>query len=143
MTVDNALTIRPAVENLSTLAASNVALNVTFSDGLRVESASWPDGTCTVGTNAINCQRASLAAGSQVAIDIRLTALSTGSQSYDATIASSDIDRDESNNSATGTVTVSSATASSGDDSDSGGGAMNLLWLLLAGLIRLGLSRRH
>jgi hypothetical protein len=142
VTVDNAVSIRPTVENLSSLGATNVALNISFSDGLRVDSASWPGGTCTVGPTSVDCQRASLAAQSEVAIDIDVTALTAGSQSYSATIASSEVDRDESNNSATGTVTVS-ATGGSGNDSDSGGGAVNLIWLILLAVGGLLRRRMH
>ncbi len=139
VTVDNAVTIRPTVENQSSLGATNVSLNVSFSSGLRVESASWPDGTCTVSATTIDCQRASLGAQSQVTVDIRLTAVTVGAQTYSATIASGEVDRDESNNSATGAVTV--AAVGGGNDSDSGGGgAVNLLWLLFA---LAGLRRRR
>ena len=140
ITVDDAVSIQPTVENVSSLDATDVALSISFSAGLRVDSASWPGGACTVSAAAVDCQRASLAAQSQAAVDIRVTALAAGSQSYSATVVSSEVDRDQSNNSGTGTVTVS-AIGGNGNDSDSGGGAVNLIWLLL--LAVGGLRRRH
>jgi hypothetical protein len=137
VTVDNTVSIRPSVDNLSSLAATDVQFSVTFSSGLRVESASLPGGSCTVSASAVDCQLASVAAQSQVAADIELTGTTVGTQSYSASVSTSDVDRDTGNNSASGTISVSSVGSGNNTDSDSGGGAMSLLLLLFATLLRL------
>lgn len=142
VTLNDTVSIRPSVENKSSFGATNVALSISFSSGLRVDSASWPNGTCSVSASTVSCERSSFAAQSDVAVDIQLTAVSVGSQSYNATVSADEVDRDEGNNSVTGTVTVSEAPASgdggtSGSDSGGGGGALSLVWLLLTVLVRL------
>jgi uncharacterized repeat protein (TIGR01451 family) len=143
VTVDDTVSIGPIAENLSTLEATNVVLSIAFSSGLRVESASWPNGSCTITGGTVECLRASFAAQSQAVVDIQLTAISTGSQTYTATISASETDTDQSNNTVTGTVTVSAASTNNpgtnennASDSDSGGGAFGLLWLGLLAVIR-------
>lgn len=141
VTVDNTVTIRPIVENVSTLGATNVALSISFSGGLRVDSASWPGGGCSITATSVDCQLASLAAQSQVTVDIQLTATAVGSQSYSASVSLSEVDRNTNNNSATGIVTVTSPGGS--NNNDSGGGALSLFWLMLVAAIRrMGLARR-
>jgi hypothetical protein len=134
--VDNSTTIRPTVENTSSLAASNVVLNITFSSGLRVDSASWPGGTCTVGTGTVDCQAASLGAQSSVMLEFRVTATAVGSRSYTATVSSSEADANAANNEATGSITVQASQSGSGSDSG-GGGLFGPMLLLLMALARL------
>ena len=140
VTVDSATTITPTVENQSTLTATGVSLDVSFSSGLRVDSASWPNGTCTVGAGSIACQAASLNAQSSATIEIALTATSVGAQTYSATVSSSEADLDESNNAATGTVNVAAAGSNNsnpGSAGGGGGGSVGPFWLALVVLIRM------
>jgi len=136
VTIDSAAVVRPNIENLSDLSATGVVLSVSFSSGLRVDSASWPVGTCTVSDGAVECQAASLDAQSSATLEIAVTAMALGSQTYDVNIASSEVDLDESNNVATGTVTVVAKDGSNADPDGGGGGSVSLLWLALAALVR-------
>lgn len=138
VTIDSAAVVRANIENLSDLNSTGVVLNVSFSSGLRVDSASWPIGTCTVGDGIVACQAASLDAQSSATLEVSVTAMELGSQTYDATIASSEVDLDESNNAATGTVTVVAQSGGDTSDPDSGGGgSVGPIWLLLVMFIRL------
>jgi hypothetical protein len=139
--INSSTVIRPQLENLSVIDATNVVLDVTFSSGLRVDSASWSIGACTIGTDTVQCTGTSLAAQSSATIDISVTAAAIGSQTYTATVSSNEVDRDESNNESTGAVTVRSE---AGDPDAGGGGAVGPIWLFLALLIRLiGTANRH
>ena len=137
VTVDSATTITPILENQSTLTATGVTLDVSFSSGLRVDSASWPNGTCTVGAGSIACQAASLEAQSSATIEIALTATSVGAQTYNATVSSSEADLDESNNAATGTVNVAAAGNNNSNPGSGGGGSVAPFWLVLILLTRI------
>ena len=137
VTVDSATTITPIVENQSTLTATGVTLDVSFSSGLRVDSASWPNGTCTVSAGSIACQAASLGAQSSATIEVALTATSVGAQTYSATVSSSEADLDESNNAATGTVNVAAAGNNNSNPSSGGGGSVAPFWLVLILLTRI------
>jgi hypothetical protein len=139
--LNGAVTIRPSIENNSSLPATNLTLTVSFSGGLRVDGASWADGTCSLGASSLTCQRSSLAAGSSVSLEIRLTATATGSQTYNGTVAASEVDANESDNRISGTIGVSGG--SSGQAESGGGGAVNLFWMLLAAFFGRVARRRR
>ena len=126
----------PRIENISTLAAKNLILSISFSGGLRVDTASWPNGSCTVGAGSVTCQLASLAAGASAALDLQFTAIATGSQTYSASVSSSEADVNTSDNSASGTVTVTSGGSTGGSTDSGGGGSLSLLFLLISLLSR-------
>ena len=140
--VDSAVAISPRIENVSTLTASNLSLSVSVPVGLRVDSASWPNGTCTVGSGSVTCQLSTLAAGSSASLDLRFTAIATGTQTYTASVSSSEADVNSSDNRVSGTVTVSSGT-STGGGSDSGGGAFGLLWAFLLTIVAVSARLRR
>ena len=139
--LDGTVAISPRIENNSSLPATDLALTVTFSSGLRVDSASWPNGTCSVGTGSVTCQRSSLAAGSSVSLDIRLTATATGSQNYNGTVSSAEADTNETDNRVSGTISVSGGNSSPAESG--GGGVINILWMLLAAFVGRAARRRY
>jgi hypothetical protein len=138
--LDSTVSVSPRVENVSTLAATNLTLSISHSGGLRVDSATWPNGTCTIGAGSVTCQRSNLAAGSNVSLDLQFTAIATGSQTYSASVSSSEADVNTSDNSASGTVTVSGSGTVGGGSDSGGGGSVSLLFLLI-GL--LGRSKQY
>lgn len=141
VTLNSPVAISPRVENISSVAATNPVVTLSFAAGLRVDSASWPNGTCSVGAGSVTCQRANLAAGSSASLDIQFTATAAGSQAYSASVSASEADANSSDNSASGTVTVSGG---GGGGSDSGGGgAFGLLWALLVASISVALRARR
>ena len=133
-TLDRTVTLSPRIENVSTVDASDVTLTMTFAGGLRVESASWTGGTCSTTNTTVDCQLTTLAAQSDAPAEIRLTAVSTGSQSFTASVASAEIEADDTDNNFTGSISVSEPTSSNSDGG--GGGALDLLWLLSILLLR-------
>jgi hypothetical protein len=136
--LNGTVALSPRIDNASTLDATSVALTVSHSAGLRVDSASWPNGTCSIGTGSVTCQRAILAAGASVSLDIQFTVTAGGSQTYTVSASSSEPDSSTGDNSRTGTITVSG-----GGGSDGGGGTFGLLWSLLAAtVVALARSRR-
>jgi hypothetical protein len=132
--LDESVTIRPNVENRATIAASNVVLTVTPDAGLRIDSASWAAGTCSIAGNVLTCQAGSLAAGASDQLQIDLTGISEGNQGYAMSVTADEVDRNNANNSANGQVTVGSG-SSGGNVNNSGGGSFGLLFLMLLALV--------
>lgn len=120
------------IENTSILDASGVTLAITFSSGLRVDSASWSLGSCTVGTGRVDCDAASFAALSNVTLSLGVTGTTEGSKSINFSMSSTEAEADPANNTASATVNVGAPP----QEESSGGGAG--LWLLpLLGLFAL------
>jgi uncharacterized repeat protein (TIGR01451 family) len=120
------------LENTSILDASGVALAITLSPGLRVDSASWALGACTVSNTQVDCEGATFAALSNVTLSLGITATTEGSKTINFSMSSTEAEADTANNTASATVNV---TAPSQEES-SGGGAG--LWLLpLLGLLAI------
>jgi uncharacterized repeat protein (TIGR01451 family) len=120
------------LENTSILDATGVALAITLSPGLRVDSASWALGACTVSNTRIDCEGASFAALSNTTLSLGITATTEGAKTISFSLSSTEAEADTANNSASATVNV---TAPSQEES-SGGGAG--LWLLpLLGLLAI------
>jgi len=126
------------IENTSILDATGVTLAITFSSGLRVDSASWSLGSCTVSASRVECDAASFAALSNVTLSLGVTGTTEGSKSINFSMSSTEAEADPANNTASATVNISAPPAE-----ESGGGAG--LWLLpLLGLFairRRGLRR--
>lgn len=126
------------IENTSVLDATGVALAITFSSGLRVDSASWSLGSCTVSASRVDCDAASLAALSNVTLSLGVTGTTEGSKSINFSMSSTEAEADPANNTASATVNVGAP-----PQEESGGGAG--LWLVpLLGLFairRRGLRR--
>lgn len=137
--VNGSTTVTATLQNLSTLAATNVSLSVSLAAGLQADSASWSIGTCTVAAQQVDCQASNFDGQSSSDLSITATALSLGSQSVTASLSSADADADPSNNNASGSVNVVSPDG--GNDDESGGGTTNPLLLILLALA--GLTGRY
>ena len=139
--VNQSTTLRPRIENRSSLAASNVLVTITPSAGLRLDSGSWSAGSCAVVNDAIECATASLAPNASRTISVQATGVAEGSQSYAITANADETDRDTSNNEDSGQVNVGDQPPPGSGDEDSGGGSLGLGGLLvMLGLVAI--SRR-
>ncbi|MCP4301464.1 MAG: GlyGly-CTERM sorting domain-containing protein, partial [Gammaproteobacteria bacterium] len=129
-------TIRPNIENRSSIVATNVKLTVTPDSGISIDSASWSPGSCSITDSVVTCQAASLGPQSSDLLELVVTGLSQGSQSYAMAVSAAEDDRNTSNNNTSGQVSVGTgATAPPGNSNDSGGGSfgwLSLLFLMLA-----------
>jgi hypothetical protein len=129
-------TIRPNIENRSSIVATNVTVTVTPDSGISIDSASWSPGNCSIADGVVTCQADSLGPQSSDLLQLGVTGLSQGSQSYAMAVSAAEDDRNTSNNDASGQVSVgSAATAPPSNSSDSGGGSfgwLSVLFLMLA-----------
>ena len=123
VSLNESTTILPSVENRSSISATGVTVTVTPSAGISLDSASWSAGSCSIAANIVTCQASSLAAQSNDSLQIALTAITEGNQSYTVTVDATENDRDTANNNASGQVSVGSVT------SEDDGGAGSLGWL--------------
>ncbi len=139
--VDSSTTVTATLENLSTLAASNVSLSVSLAAGLQADSATWSIGTCTVAAQQVDCTASNFDAQSSSSFSVTAMALVTGSQDVTASLSSADADADPSNNSATAAVNV--VTPNDGGDDDGGGGGTTNPLLLLVMVLAGSLGRRY
>lgn len=137
--LNGSTTLRPTVENRSSIAATNVSLTITPDAGIGIDSASWSAGSCSITDNVATCQTGSIAAQSTVQLQIGVTGTSEGSRSYSMSVDAAETDRNVTNNDVDGQLTVGVATTSPpGGDSDSGGGSfgwLSLLFLILTALL--------
>ncbi len=142
--LNQAATLRPRVENQSSIVASDAVITVAIAAGLRIDSATWPVGDCTVSGGEVRCTAPSLAANSTTTIDVQVTAVAEGQHTYSTSAAAGETDRDSSNNesSAQVTVTEASTTAPPDNEEDSGGGSMGLVSLLFLCVVTV-LVRGH
>ena len=142
--LNQAVTLRPQVENRASIAANDAVITVTSTAGLRIDSATWAVGNCTVSGGDARCTATRLAANSSTAIDVQVTAVAEGQQTYTVSATASETDRDSSNNDRSVQVTVSGASGSppAGDD-DSGGGSIGLASLLLLGTMLVLIRARE
>ena len=132
LSVNQSTGLTALLENTSILDATGVTLTITWSSGLRVDSASWPLGACTVDSTRVDCSGANFPALSNTALSLGVTALTEGSKTISFSMSSTEDEANPANNSASATVNV---TAPAPQES-SGGGAG--LWLLpLLGLFAL------
>ena len=132
LSLDQSTGLTALLENTSILDATGVALAITLSPGLRVDTASWALGACTVSNTRIDCEGASFAALSNTTLSLGITATTEGAKTISFSLSSTEAEADTANNSASATVNV---TAPSQEES-SGGGAG--LWLLpLLGLLAI------
>lgn len=134
--LDQSTTVSGTLDNLSQFDATGVDLSVTVNDDLRINSASWSIGSCTVTAQQIDCQSSNFAAQSSATVSIGVTGIDTGSKGYTLTLSSNEADADPRNNSVTGSVQVNEA------NGDEGGGTTGPLFLCLLGLITLIFRRR-
>ena len=120
-------TIRPSIENRASISATGVTVTVTPSAGISLDSASWSAGSCSIAANIVTCQASSLAAQSSGSLQIALTAISEGSQSYTVTVDATESDRDTANNNASGMVNVDAVAS----EEEAGAGSLGWLSVLL------------
>ena len=135
LTLNASTTIRPNIENRSSISATGITVTVTPDAGIRIDSASWSPGSCSIASNVLTCQAASLAAQSSDALQIAVTGISEGNQSYAMTVSATETDRNSANNNASGQVNVGPVGGGGADGS--GGGSFGWLTLLLLILVRL------
>ena len=133
--VNQSTTIRPTIENRSSIAASNVAVNIAVDAGIRVDSASWTPGSCSISNNLVTCDADSLAAQASDTLQLGITGASEGSQSYTISVVAAETDRNTSNNEASGEVTVNPEVTTPPPDNSSGGGGGSIGWLSLLFLV--------
>lgn len=133
--IDTDTTVTVRLENLSTLAATNVSLSVTLADGLRASFASWPLGDCSVSAQQIDCEANRFDAQSSASLSISARAVALGLQDVSASVSSAEADADTSNNRASRDVNVVEPQVE--NDSGSGGGTTGPLFLLLVALAAL------
>ncbi len=139
-----AVTIRPVLENRSSLAATNVTLTITPDAGLRIDSISSPGGaSCGIDAGGVaSCQLATMPAQDSEPVDVRVTGIAEGSRSYTITATADETDRDMSNNDRAGQVTVGDPPPPPAPPEESGGGSFGWLSLLLLTLARAFLRPR-
>ncbi len=138
VTIDSTATARVTIENRATIAASSAAVTITAGTGIRLDSASWPAGGCSIAGSVATCTADSLAAQSVNRIDVGITGLTVGNRSLTIDAAATETDRDTGNNSVQASVTVNEQQSSGGGDSE-GGGVLGLLQIL--GLLAFALTR--
>jgi len=132
LSVDRSTGLTALLQNTSILDATGVTLTITWSSGLRVDSASWPLGACTVDSTRVDCTGANFPALSNTALSLGVTALTEGSKTISFSMSSTEDEADPANNTASATVNVSEPQ----QQESSGGGAG--LWLLpLLGLFAI------
>ncbi|MFK8052897.1 MAG: M12 family metallo-peptidase [Woeseiaceae bacterium] len=146
ITIDQQTTLRPRIDNLASISASDIVVTITPAADLRIDSVDWAAGTCTIDANngSASCEAASIGAQSNNAIDLQVTGTATGSLGYDVTVSAAETERNMTNNESTGNVTVNAVSNNNtgggsvtGGGDDSGGGSFGLFALLGLGLIRL------
>ena len=137
VTLDQSATINATLENRAILDATGVTLSISFGSGVRVDSATWTNGSCMVAAQQIDCQAASFANQSSSMLTVGLTGLTAGAQSYNVTLSSNEADADPVNNNVNGTVTVNDPAAEK-----SGGGAIGLPFLCILGVAAFMTRRR-
>ena len=139
VTLNQGTTARVTIDNDSSIAATSVEVSILPGPGIRIDSAGWSAGTCSVTGGNVTCDATSLAVQSSNTVNVQLTGLVEGSRSYSVNVSAGETDRNTSNNSAQGQVTVGEP------QSESGGGTFGLLEmmaLLMLLLARVG-TRLH
>lgn len=137
ITVGESVSIALNIDNVATIAATGVAVTLTPDAGIRIDTASWSPGSCTISGGVASCDAASLAAQSVNAVQLSVTGVTTGNQSYAIAVTSNEADRDPSNNNVSGQVRVN---AVSGDD---GGGGGSVDWITILMLMLVPAWRRR
>ena len=134
-TLNQSTTVRPSVENRSSIAATNVSVVITPDANIDLTAASWALGSCTIDSGVATCVAASVGAGATSTLDVSITGTAEGSISYSVSVAADETDRDTANNDSSANVTVGPVVTAPPppptSNDDSGGGAVNV-WLILA-----------
>jgi hypothetical protein len=130
LSLDQSTGLTALLENTSILDATGVTLDVDLSPGLRVDSASWPLGTCTVSNSRVDCEGATFPAQSNVTLSLGVTATTEGTKTINFSMASAQAEADPGNNTASATVNVGTPA-----QAESGGGSVGVWLLTLLGLL--------
>lgn len=120
------------LENTSILDATGVTLSISLSSGLRVDSASWPLGTCTVSNSQVDCEGTTFAAQSNTTLSLGVTATTEGTKTISFSMASAEAEADPDNNTASATLNVGAPA-----QEESGGGGAGVWLLPLLGMIAI------
>lgn len=143
--LNQSITLRPTVENLSSIAATNVVLSLTLNSNVRADSASWSAGSCEIDNSVVTCLADNLVTQSTNTLQLGVSGLAEGNQFYSMTVRAAETDRNMGNNDATGELNVIAAQAGGGSGAGSGSsGGGSLGWLSLLSLLVFSLksSRR-
>jgi len=132
--VDADTVINVPLSNVSILDATNIQLEVTIETGLRINSATWSLGNCTVAAQQIDCQANGFAAQSVSTLSISATGVTAGRRDVAVSLSAAEVDANPGNNS----VQVEVQVVTPKDDKDSGGGAGGIALLLLLTAMVLG-----
>ena len=147
VTVDQSATLQPGIDNQATIAANNVEVSITPDAGLRIDTASWPEGSCSLDAGVATCTAATLAAGATTNIELGVTGTAEGTHNYAVTVSADETDRDTSNNDASGAVTVNAVapppSGNGGPSNDDGGGGASGLASLAVLLFAIGFRLRR
>ena len=138
-------TLGASFTNTSALAATNVTVSVSLAAGLRADTATLSNGTCTVMPQQVDCTAAGLASQASASLSVGATGTVAGAQAYTVSVAATEADADPSNNSANGSVNVTSSSGGgtgNGGGEDDGGGSMGAVFLALLGSLLMGRRRR-
>ena len=136
LSLDQSSGLTALLENTSVLDATSVTLDVALSPGLRVDSASWPLGTCTVSNSRVDCEGATFPAQSNVTLSLGVTATTEGTKTINFSMSSAQAEADPGNNTASATVNVGAPA-----QAESGGGSAGVWLLTILGLLAIGRRR--
>lgn len=141
VTVGNSVSTTLNIDNLATIAATGVTITLTPTTGVRIDTASWSPGNCSISGGVASCDAANLGAQSVNAINLSVTGVTAGAESIAVAATSNEVDRDTSNNNVSGQIRVN---AVAGDDGG-GGGALDWITCLLLTLLPVArlLSQRR
>lgn len=134
--LNQSTTLRPTIENRSSIAATNVVATLTLNTNIRADSASWSVGSCNIDGQVVTCLADSLAAQSINTLQLGVSGVAEGNQFYSIAVSAAETDRNTTNNDATGELNVTAAPTgggSGGGASSSGSGSLN--WFSLLGLL--------
>ncbi len=104
----NAVTVSFDVSNNGTIAATNVAADVTLPNNVSFLSSGVTTGSCTNGAGSVNCLLGDIAAGSSSTVIVTSTTTAAGTGMFNATV-SADADGNPGNNQEIVQVTVEPA----------------------------------
>jgi hypothetical protein len=143
--LNQSTTLRPTIENRSSIAATDVVATLTLNSNIRADSASWPVGSCSIDAQVVTCLADSLAAQSINTLQLGVSGMAEGNQFYSVAVSAAETDRNTTNNDASGELNVTAAPSSGGSGggaSSDGGGSLS--WLSLLGLLLVAMrpSRR-
>jgi hypothetical protein len=127
------------VENNSSVLATDVRVDVTSSNGLRIDSLVSTDGSCSTAT----CTVATMSGFSILQIDVEMTGENEGAMAITANSTATEADVAPDDNTATIPVSViTPATAPTSTNSNPGGGGGTTHWLVALLLFLIAAAKR-